>query len=163
MRLSSVLTAIVLFVSLPAVASASNNLLAEKHKFGAGLGGGSGVSGVTGKIFLGDALSAQATVGALYGFGIALNADALLEMKPFFDHAALGMNWYVGAGGDVISYSGFGYGSGLSLGFNAVVGVSAQLKELPVELTIEVRPTFWLNNDYGLAWSNGGGAVRYYF
>jgi hypothetical protein len=149
---------IVAFLVSPGVANATTNLLAKDHRIGIGLGGGTFTSGLSGKLFLGERLSAQATAGTWWGYGLAANAEVLVEMPQITQASVLGLNWYVGAGAGAV------VGTSLALAVNGVAGLSAQLTKIPLEITAEFRPTFIVADGWGgFMWGGGGGAVRYYF
>lgn len=159
MRLFTKLVLVAALVAAPGLASATTNLLQKDHTLGVGLGGGAFTSGISAKAFLGETVSAQATVGRWWGYGLAANVDGLLEMPQFFNQFGVGINWYIGAGAGVV------LANSPALGVNAVIGASAQLEQFPLELTAEFRPTYFIGGEAWnyFSWSTGGGALRYYF
>lgn len=144
-------------LAVPGRARATTNMLADGHSMGLGLGGGSFAEGVSGKLFLGQGLAAQAAVGMWFARGLAANADVLLEMPQLWTNGTLALNWNAGLGAGVI------LGSPSAVAVNGVAGLSLQLKPFPIELTTEFRPTFILADLWGGMYFGGGGAIRYFF
>lgn len=148
----------------PAVESSGVTNIHASKKFGLGFGGGAYTYGVTGKLFLGNSLAAQAFVGLGWG-SINVGADVMYQGKQIWGNSDFGLNWEAGAG----AFAMPGWGS--YFGINAVVGLSLQYRPIPVELTADIRPTFLIGDwaVYRPGWSNspidfnGGGAIRYYF
>ncbi|MFW5878704.1 MAG: hypothetical protein ACOCVR_02700 [Myxococcota bacterium] len=116
--------------------------IAESGPLGVGLGQAGPISGLGGRLMLGDRAALQGVVGVSYhyrgwytGLGVALDytmdAGTLVDLEEVFR-----LNWYVGGGGTLALTSRPGFGAG------AVVGVSFRLRTLPLEITGELRPTF---------------------
>jgi len=147
----------------PAASSSGVTNIHASKKLGFGLGGGAYNYGLTGKVFLGDSMAAQAFLGWGWG-GINIGADALYQGKQLWTNGDFGLNWEAGAGAFISP------GWGAAFGVNAVVGLSLQYRPVPVEITADIRPTFLLGNWGGWGnwggsplWFSGGGAIRYYF
>ena len=153
------IAALILALSIPVAASAQSGAsFAHAGKLGLGVGGGVLTNGLSGKFYLSDMLAAQAVLGLWYGFGASASVDVILEMPKIYDIEPFSANWNVGVGGSAV------LGSGIIVGAQGVVGVAAQLKQFPVEIVAELRPTLLLGSN---VWSGfyfgGGGHVRYYF
>ncbi len=146
-----------MLLSQPAVASD----IGTSRKLGAGVGGGTLSSGLTGKMYLQDGLAAQGFVGA-GGFALGLGADVVKEFAiESFPEADV--FWGAGVG---VGTFGYGYvGGGGVFAVSGVAEVGIHLNQLPVEVVLDVRPTFLTGNYVwsGLYLGGGGGAVRYYF
>jgi hypothetical protein len=137
------------------------NIHASK-KFGLGFGGGAYSSGVTGKVFLGNTLAVQAFASLGWVWGFQVGADVLYQGKQLWTNGDLALNWEAGAGAFIAP----GYGA--AVGVNGVAGLSLQYRPVPVELTVDVRPTLSFGSwsawaGYSPFYVSGGGAVRYYF
>lgn len=162
-----------LALSLPSVAHAQDiespavnsdpgvGLLAQPGRFGLGVGGSSLASGVTGKLYLSDSIAAQAHAGWWFAAGISLGADLLVE-RAFVKNEHVSVQAYGGAGPSVGLFS---LGTRATVvGVSGVGGLGLHLGMVPVELTVEIRPTLLLGNQ---AWNGfyfgGGGAARWYF
>lgn len=144
-------------LAVPAVSNATTNEFAQTGRFGLGLGGGALTSGLSGKLFLGEAFAAQAVVGTWWGFGLSINVDAIFEMQSIFSNDAVNLNWNVGAGAGTV------LGTSTGLAISALAGLSLQLKEFPIELVGEFRPTFLIGSAWNTLYWGGGGHIRYFF
>lgn len=145
-------------LAAPAVSNATTNEFAQTGRFGLGLGAGALTSGLSGKFFLGEAVALQAVVGTWWGYGLSVNADAVFEMPSFFSNEAININWNLGAGAGTV----LGTSAGLTV--SGLAGLSLQIKQFPIELVGEFRPTFvfgdhWANTIY---WG-AGSHIRYFF
>ncbi len=153
--------ALAIAAALPALAEATTNIHAKEHKFGLGFGGSSIANGVSGKLFLDESFSLQATAGYWWPYGLALGVDALFEGPQFWSNQQLGLNWFAGAGAGAVIGTYY-VDSSFFPSISAVGGVSLQLAPIPLEITAEIRPVISIAGgthfDFG-----GGGAIRYYF
>lgn len=138
-------------------AAAETAALAKSGRFGLGLGGTNLTSGLTGKLYLADNQALQATVGHWWGWGFSATADYLFEGPAFVTQDAFTIHWYLGAGASLGAFSGF------SIGVAGVGGVALQLKPVPLEFAIELRPTVLFVGSHGGFHFGSGGAIRYYF
>ena len=137
-------------------------------RMGVGLGGSNGYSGLTGKMYLSDNTALQATIGQ-YGWGgksIFLSGDFIMEISDLVaGNKDLRLPFYFGGGANMFFWNG--YGSSYSrIGVSGVIGLALQLKMVPLELTFELKPTFYLTgNQYDNTnmYIYGTGAVRWYF
>ena len=168
-------TALVAALALPSVAladgdapsvssSGATNIHAGKA-LGVGLGSGAFVSGITAKKFLGDTLAVQGFLGTWFGYSWNVGADVMYQGKQIWTNGDLGLNWEAGVGAGAYVWTGvYGGYSGTEIALNGVVGLSLQYKPVPVELTADIRPTFFIGNNMpGFYPFNAGGAIRYYF
>lgn len=143
------------------IPNAGAGILAEPGRFGLGLGGSSLASGVTGKIYLSPNLAVQANVGWWFSAGFSAGADILFE-RALWRNDDVSVQGYLGAGPSVGVFSV--RNSATVLGASGVAGAGVHVAEVPIEVTLEIRPTivvgsrFWNGFYFG-----GGGAVRYYF
>ena len=139
-------------------------------RFGVGLGGSSHVGGISAKLYLSDKMAVQGSLGSTYSDGFAGNVDIVLQMTQLIKgNKDLLLPLYIGAGVDFWSWSGTTYRNGhwedetsFILGASGVVGLALQFKEFPLELSTEIRPTFFLG-EYGGFHIYGGGAIRWFF
>lgn len=131
-------------------------------RIGVGLGGYNYISGVTGKFYLTDKLAAQALLGFMYHNGFAVGVDGIFEfLNPLKGNKDILLPIYAGAG-----VNGWFWDGGSIFSIAGIFGVALQFKAFPIELTAEIRPSFF----FGDAWygSNkfhiqGGGSVRFFF
>lgn len=145
-----------LFVSESA--QAANTPFAQGGKFGLGLGGSNLANGISGKLYLANDFAVQANVGWWRGWGASIGADAIWEMPQLWTNGDLSLNWNLGAG------AGLGFYNSTGINVAGVGGLGLQISKIPLELTAEIRPTFYLGNElWSGFWFSGGGAIRYFF
>lgn len=146
-------------LAVPAVSQAATSEFAQAGRFGLGLGGGSLSSGLSGKLYLSDAMALQAVVGTWGWSSLSVGVDGVWEMPSLFSNDVLNINWNLGVGAGGVVGGGF---NGLSI--SALAGLGFQLKNIPIEFVPEFRPTFIVGNEFvrGLYWG-GGGHIRYFF
>jgi hypothetical protein len=134
-------------------------------KFGIGLGGGTNTGGVSAKYWMGDSTALQLVAGG-YGkwgsgsSGLGLNADYLLEMPALTEAGPVEIAWNVGAGAgvglfpaaDVVAIQGAG-----------VAGLEFALIPVPLDITLEYRPTIGITPNVGLDLVNFTGHIRWFF
>ncbi len=133
--------------------------------FGIGFGGGTAVSGISGKYFLADAMALQFVVGGA-GYGrddfdssLGVDVDVLWEM-PALAHAAgaFELGWSAGVGGWAW------VGDPFWLGANGIVGLEFNLEPIPLDIVLEYRPALRVVPDgLGFDLVDFGGHVRFYF
>lgn len=141
---------------------ASAAVIGTERKLGAGLGGGSLVSGVTGKYYLGDTSAVQAFAG-VGGFGASVGADYVMEFKPLWEPPFGRLFWGAGGGVSALFYSFLGNSSTV-IGISGVVELGFHFNAFPVELISDWRPGFYIGDYFGgVHLGYGGGAVRWYF
>lgn len=157
-RLSILAAGAALFTVLVATeASADTAALAQSGRVGLGLGGSNLTSGVSGKLYLTENQALQGTLGYWWTWGVAASADYLYEMPTLVSHEALTLHWYFGAGATIGSaFHAF------ALSVQGVGGLALQIREFPVEVAIELRPTVRiLRNPH--VYLGTGGSIRYFF
>lgn len=119
-------------------------------------------------IRFGDVLGNTVAVDALFSvgefsrihadvsFGSGLGVEALYD----FLYRPLGVdviNWYVGAGPSMLIDDPF------YLGFSGEVGLDYQFNSIPLSLSLDWRPTFWLIENTDFRAGGFGLNVRYVF
>jgi hypothetical protein len=137
----------------------------SSKSLGVGFGAGAFVSGITAKKFLGDNMAVQGFLGTWFGYSWNVGADVMYQGKQLWGNSEFGLNWEAGVGAGAYLWSGAyaGY-SGVEVAVNGVIGLSLQYRPIPVEITADIRPTFFIGSNMpGFNPFNGGGAVRYYF
>jgi hypothetical protein len=137
----------------------------RSKSFGIGLGGGTGVSGLSLKIPGQTAI--QATLG-IDPYGIGLGLDGLLEMPEIASAPGLvGIAWNLGVGGTVVLWDGpFGRGGGIGLGLSGIAGLEFNfdlLPTLPFDIVLEYRPSLWVIPGVDLDLIRFTGHIRVYF
>lgn len=95
-------------------------------------------------------------VHADVSFGDGLGVEALYDFlyKPLGPEA---FNWYVGAGPSMLIDDPF------YLGFSGEIGLDYHFNAVPVSLSLDWRPTFWLIEETELSGRGFGFNVRYVF
>lgn len=95
-------------------------------------------------------------------FGIGLSAT----YQHHFNIVS-GFSWYLGAGASVAQViSDFDYYAGTFVGLHPTLGLDLKIKEIPLNLSLDIRPTFYVarSSDFHTAYpGNLGLAVRYTF
>ncbi|MES2646631.1 MAG: hypothetical protein V4717_07155 [Bacteroidota bacterium] len=99
------------------------------------------------------------------GYGRASTLAAALAYQHHFDfEGADGLKWFIGAGGtlfntfgDEDNYTGFG------LGVFPTAGLDFKFSGAPINLTLDLRPTFHIISPsyYNAVYGNLGFAIRY--
>ena len=151
--------------------SATTGLRGQNYSNAIGLRAGVPAS-ITFKQFLGESNAVEVTAGT-YGRGFRYrwtNVTAALQFHKALDNIGdwntSGLNWYWGAGGSVFFYS---YDDGFYNDYNTTyfgvqgyLGLDYTFAKIPVNLTLDWVPTFYLN---GLNNGFGGGfgslGIRY--
>ncbi len=110
-------------------------------KFGVGVGGGLGVSGLSGKLWLSDQNALQGVVGAWgvgrgdgRGEGLGVSIDYLWEMPVLATTEPMLLAWNLGLGGSA------GATSPAWLGVSGVAGLEFNFQPVPLDVTLEYRP-----------------------
>jgi hypothetical protein len=129
--------------------------------FGLGLGGGLGVSGLSGKYYMGDATAFQGIVGTSFrggGGGLGVGLDYLLERPSFAGGDPVQLGWNLGVGGTLGLAENY-----LGVGASGVLGLEILLQPLPIDFVIEYRPGVFIIPNFGMDLVNFSGHIRYYF
>lgn len=138
-----------------------SGVLASPGRVGVGLGGSTLSNGITGKLYITEALAAQATVGWWLGAGFSVSADVIVE-RALYKVPELSVQGYLGAGPSIGFFSVVN--NATVIGVSGVGGVGLHVAEVPIEVALELRPTVLVGNQF---WNGfyfgGGGAIRWYF
>lgn len=142
--------------------------IGKELKIGVGIGGGTLTSGLSGKYYIGKIFgknsAVQAVVGA-NGWGFGLGADFVMDAGMVFDDASGKVLWGFGGGASMIQYNVLGEQLNY-IGVNGLIQGAYHVKDFPIEIVLDYRPTFFLGNAGGISGLylfGGAGAVRYYF
>jgi hypothetical protein len=101
------------------------------------------------KKFLNDANAVELMAGLYYG---DLSVGALYEIHK--DLNVDNLRWYYGAGAQVSFYKGIK--SGVAVGLSGTLGLDYSFDDLPLNLSIDIVPTFYLlGSDYSTGYLNG--------
>ncbi len=135
------------------------NPVGKPGQLGVGLAGGWYTGGVTVKTAFTEAFAGAATLGSWWGYGLSLSADALWEQPPLAQNDTASLDWYAGIGPLLA------LGDGLAaVGADAIAGLEARFKPIPLELTLDIRPTVLFGSThFGYFRLAGQGAIRYWF
>ena len=138
---------------------------AQDYKTGVGIRYGWG-KGLTVKHFLGEKVALEGILNSQWkGFSLT----GLLEFhKPLLDIEHL--NWYYGGGGHIGWWDGkydykpqFDDGSNTGIGLVGVVGVELNLGFIPINFSVDWKPSLNLVGASGF-WGDGGAlSIRYIF
>lgn len=151
------LTTLLLMLAMSSPAAAADKV---RGNIGIGVGRGTGVWGLSGKLYMGESTAVQAVVGGHSNY-LGLSADLLLEMPALADLGALEIAWSLGAG------AGVGLSdSNLNLGVAGVAGLEFNfsiIPSLPFDLVLEWRPNLFIISDFDLHLVDFSGHLRVYF
>ncbi|GEM_PF-2474940 len=147
----------------------SSGQIGQGKNIGVGLGGGSIVSGLTLKGYFSDQVAGQLFIGggAYGGFGFGVDGDIVFEFATIAEAENAG-RLFLGAGGG----AGFVFNRFFSAGsVNALFEMGWHFYDVPIELVIDYRPTFYFGgfNAAGFGGFGGfvpwgfSGAFRFYF
>ena len=134
---------------------------------GLGVSGGILAGGLSAKFYRENNMAVQVTVGS-YGYSnlggtLLVGSDLTTNFTTLFQDAAGQLLVNAGAGGALVMYNVAGI-SGGSLGANGVLGLVWQFADLPLEMTIDWRPTILIGDYYsGLYLYGNGLGIRYFF
>lgn len=139
--------------------------------FGLGLGGGSFISGLSGKYNLSEKNALQGVLGVnRWGFGASL--DYLFEQPSFAGDENVGVAWNFGFGASAGTFGTTTVANtpgntvtvnAAYVGVNAVVGIEVILQPVPLDLVLEYRPGLVILPNVGVALSPITGHLRYWF
>lgn len=141
----------------------------QPGKLGLGLGGGTRTSGLSAKYTVDKAFSVQGVVGVDpgrwgdQGGTLAVSADALVEMPAIYTVEELEIAWAIGAGPYLA------VGNNFWLGASGVLGLEFNIQPIPLEFTLEWRPTIELvgprpdGRTSGIYPFGFGGHIRWWF
>jgi hypothetical protein len=154
---------LVLVVGLLGSLDASAESFRQGGKFGLGLGGGFGVSGLSGKYFVTKSQAFQAMVGGDGvldgdgGGGLGVGLDYLIEGPALARTEPLDIAWSIGAGGTL------GVGDAVGIGASGVAGLEFCINPVPIDVVLEFRPGIVIVPEIGADIVNFSGHVRWYF
>ncbi len=171
--------AVVIVVSVLLIAAPVSAQSAEGRPagFGAGLGFGSFVTGVSLKKHDGDrALQGVIGCGWRWGYGrrghrtrgsqcrgMGVSGDLLLSMPVITDEGSVILAWNVGGGASVGVWDHYYEGDRLWLGGQFVAGLEFIFPGVPLDLVLEWRPSLLVIPTGDFWFGQAGFHVRYYF
>ena len=147
--MKKVIFSIVFALGLAGVANAQVSANAIGLRFG---GGNTEISF---QHALSDANRIEADLGFWYGGGFSLNG----VYQWTFDLSALapGFNWYVGPGAALSVFD-----SNINVGIGGQIGIEYNF-EIPIQLSLDYRPTFYLLDNWGFVSNDVALSIRYRF
>jgi len=162
--LRSIIATLVLLIGI-GVGSAQ----AQNYSTAVGLRAGYGL-GLTGKHFFSDAIAAEAIVRFRSNtFFTFVSVQALAQVHNDLDDVLSGLSWYYG-GGALVSIASIknnilvgDRATGTSIGISGNLGLDIALGDLPLNISVDWIPTFFVGSGAtsGFAAGNGGVAIRY--
>ncbi len=138
-------------------ASAPVQAASPAGPFGIGVGGGLGVSGLSGKYYMGST-ALQGMVGTYAGDGLGVGVDYLLEMPNLTSSEPVDIAWNIGAGGSVGTISDTSF-----VAVSGVAGLEFNFNPVPIDLVLEYRPGVALVPGFAMDLVNFSGHLRFYF
>ena len=148
-----------------ALLTLSASLEAQDYTTGIGLRGGL-ATGVTLKHFIGDNSALEGIIVTRWR-GLALTGLFELHKMQIFDVERL--NFYYGVGGHVGFYDGSYYPNGtagesfLALGVDGILGVEYNFNEIPINVSVDWKPSLNLLGGFNPGFDEGALSVRYIF
>lgn len=164
----AMISALALMCMTPAMAQAD-----RPGGFGIGLGAGTAVSGLSGKVHTGD-IAFQGVVGCwgYYCHGLGLSMDVLFNMPTIHDAGVVRFAWNLGGGGAIgvgergwtRRYYGTRYAHRTTFILHAqfVAGLELIFPDVPLDLVFELRPAIRLIPPARPYFFSGGAHVRFY-
>ena len=160
------------FLALLAVARAGPTVIMEEPgRIGVGLGATPAGTGLSAKYALTRNIALQANLlGSRtetdqgLASGTTLGADLLLSMPPIADLGVGMLGWDVGAGlalgtGRNPAEGARGYG----LGMSGIAGLTLDFRKVPIDVSLEARPSFGLPPDFDWDVLGMSSHVRWWF
>lgn len=159
-RLATIVGIALVTLMAPGIASAGGKI--GGGSFGLGLGGGTMVSGLSAKYYMGNSSAIQAVIGGS-GWGFGASVDYAQDIVTLARTSWGKFNLYAGAGGAFHAYN-VGADQSAVFGAAGIVGLNLHFTEIPLELATEWRPAYTFG-DYvgGLYLGGAGGGIRWYF
>lgn len=154
-----------LALGLSTTASAGD--IRQAGRFGLGIGGGLGVTGLSGKYFFSEDMALEGVAG-VWGLGrndgdfddddvLGLNFNLLFELPTIADGEVVELGWSAGPGVFV------GVGDAAWFGVNGALGLELNFHAIPLDIVLEYQPGFLIEPYTDLDLVNFGGHIRVYF
>lgn len=165
----AVVACFALLVAAPGTATAQES---RPGSFGIGLGQGTGVAGISGKLHSGD-ISFQGVLGNWWGgwahgrhrhrAGIGFSFDVLFNMPVFHDADIVHLAWNLGGGAAIGMHPRWTYQSRIHAQF--VAGLEFLFPDVPLDIVLEWRPNIRLvpSHWFGFGFTSAGAHIRFYF
>lgn len=158
----TIVMALAVAVALPAAAQERERApLQEAGRFGAGLGTTTLITGVNAKYYIANRQSLIANFGSWRGLdfdAFAVGLDYAFEYEPFLRTSPLTLHPYVGASGNIAFFEG-----GV-LGAQVFGGLALQFRDIPLEVTADIRPAVTFGEPARDLFTLGGGvSARWFF
>lgn len=151
-----------MWVAAPSDAVARDKI-GNELKLGVGLGGGTLTSGLTLKYYVAPHLAVQAIFGRHYSYGNSLGVDGIFDVAPLWQPQEGTLAFGLGAGVGIYLYDSVGRSESL-IAVSAIGQLSFHFSAIPLELVLDIRPSFFVGDFVsGVSWTRGGGAIRYFF
>ena len=166
-----------IFLVCLAIAAPAAAQVRTPGSVGLGVGGGTLARGLSIKYVRDASTSIQGNVGIFgtvdnrYGNTLALGVDFLLEQDAFVDEADFAFAWNFGPGASLGLSEGRTRNYWIA-GVSGVLGLVFILKPVPIDVSLEYRPSLFVyNNNYNRYGSDGiamslvrfGLQMRYFF
>lgn len=152
---------VILFFALFAITTAS---FAQKgYNQAVGVRGGL-VQGITAKKFIGDKTALE---GILFTRWRGAGITGLYELHSWNAFDVDNLNWFYGLGATVGFYDGYYYsGTGsnfFGIGIDGIVGLEYNFEEIPINISVDIKPSFNLLGYDDYLGYGGAFSIRYLF
>ncbi|MBR1799662.1 MAG: hypothetical protein IJ761_07220 [Bacteroidales bacterium] len=149
-----------LFIAIVAVFAMSTVASAQFQGIGVRLGGGQGFG---------------AELSTMWNFGNRTEIDlgwsssdshtsfSLTGIYQWQGEIGSGFGWFAGVGARAAFWSYDGGDSDIALGIAGQAGVEYQFSAIPIQLSLDIRPCFWLIPNTDFHWGDIALGIRYMF
>jgi hypothetical protein len=136
---------------------------AQDNAIGVRIGGGQGFGAeISYQRSLGNPHRLEVDLGYATGSGVgALGLSALYQLH-FDINAVQNLGWYVGAGGRFMT-SNYQNVNVMMLGVAAQAGMDYHFNAVPIQLSLDIRPCFYLWQATAFQWGDIALGIRYMF
>jgi len=129
-----------------------------------GLGGGTGIYGLSGSHWLSDTASINVVAGPWLTYsnlGGGVEVDYLSQMPTLSETRNVVLGWHAGGGVAMGIQTGLGAAAGITGA--GIAGVNVHFRPTPVELVVEYRPGVQIAPSFRILWYSATTHLRIYF
>lgn len=151
------ITILITFVGIGTANAQTKSNKSHTYKTAVGLRLGYPV-GFTIKHFLDSQSALEGILGFWYG---GVNITGLYEYN-WDIKGAKGLKWFLGGGLDFTSWDYGGYAGG-AVAIDAIIGLDYKIYTLPIDISVDWKPSIYFAGENGFYGSGGAISVRYTF
>jgi hypothetical protein len=151
----------VICLGAPTSEAARADSFARVGRIGVGVGGGTLANGLSAKFYVAPRTALQAVLG-LSHWGLSFSGDFIKEFRPFVRTPVGDMFAGVGVGAGLVRYRDFNDEADV-VGISGILELGWHFNEVPLELILDWRPTYYFGDFIGgFFFGGGGGAIRWF-